>query len=287
MKCTRDTSIEQFLLEEIQEKLFANKRDEVHASDLLSPKQAYWKRVMPMKATKQEIMYWLSGHAHESIFLYVSDFEHGKAKQWNGIWYTPDVCFNFPAELKTTRRGYVVKEGQELQMYEHYLKQLRFYCAMEDVGQGWLIVWYLTMIDPDNQRRSLPPDYFCYRVELEQEELEATRKEMKELHVNLNMALKTNDINGLPDCESWMCYKEHKHMISPPHCFDCKKDFKTDYGINSHIKGKKGNGHKVSFAKYVKANEPRCKYAAYCKPDMYNFYQEWIKKNQPCETDEE
>jgi len=282
MKIERDISIEQYLLEEIQNKLINSPRSGIHISDLLSVKQAYWRKVKPLKATKVEIIYWLSGHAHESIFLNVADLAHGKAKQWEDIWYTPDVFFNFPVEIKTSRRGFVVKPGAEEKQYDHYLKQLRYYCGSENITQGWLVVWYLVMLTPD--RRQTVPDYYCYRVEFTQEELDATRQEILDLKGKLIHAFETNDISNLPDCPIWMCYKETKNMIKKPYCETCKnKEFKTDYGIRSHLKGKAGRGHKVKFAVYEHVLKPACKYSQWCKPKIYDDYKVWEAKQKPAD----
>lgn len=279
MKVERDYSIEQFLLEEIQNKLGDGVRDGIHQSDLLSPKKAYWQRVKPLRATKEEIIYWLSGHAHESLFLHVSDLQHGKAKKWEDIWYTPDVFYNFPVELKTTRRGFVVKEGKEAEQYAHYLKQLRYYCASENIAQGWLIVWYLVMLDEN--RRQTTPDYFAYRVEFEQVELDKTREEMLFLRNGLIKSIFDKDASGLPDCEDWMCFKKFQKILVKPKCITCKgREFKTEWGINKHVDSKTGKGHTIEHGIYETVIEPKCKYGQWCKPDIYITYQDWKKANE-------
>ena len=290
MQIVRDSSIEDFLLEEMQNSLGDNVRDGIHISDLLSPKQAYWRKVKPLKALKHEIMYWLSGHAHESMFLHVSDLKHGEPKQWNDIWYTPDVFYNFPVELKTSRRGFVVKEGKEAESYEHYLKQLRYYCAAEDIPQGWLIVWYLVMMDEN--RRQTKPDYFSYRVEFTPEELQTTRDGMLVSRDMLQYAINTNDISQLPDCEEWMCIKKISHMLTKPRCITCNKDFATEWGINKHItsksgKDKDGKKHEIVHATFENIIETRCKYAKWCKPELYEAYEAWKAKNNPPEEEGE
>jgi hypothetical protein len=276
----RDTITEDFLTNEIKIKL--NKvREGIHMSDLLSPKKAYWQKVKPLPPEKKEIIYWLSGQAHESVFLHVSGIKHGEAKQWNGIWYTPDAFMKVPpvgeeilTEMKTSRRGFVVKEGEEAERYAHYLKQLRYYCAVEDREEAGLFVWYLTILDEN--RRSSEPDYFFYRVKFTKEELEETRNVILSKHEQLVHALETNDISPLPNCESWMCYREIKTMVTKPRCLTCNREFEKDWGIDKHITSKTGKDkktgepHEIVKAVYATAQEPRCKYAKWCNSDMYD-----------------
>ena len=290
----RNINIEDFILKEIQNKLFNNQRTGIHLSDLLSPKQAYWNKTKPIVPSKKEIIYWLSGKAHESIFLNVSDIKHGEAKQWNGIWYTPDAYLNIISdykeyniedlliEMKTSRRGFLVKEGEEAERYKHYLKQLGFYLAIENRTDGGLFVWYLTMMDEN--RKNTDPDYFYYDVQYTLEELESMRIKILETKALLEEALDIQSIELLPDCEPWMCYKEKRNMIEKPRCLTCDKgkgkDFQTDWGIDKHINSKTGKGHEIKKAIYETVREPRCKYAEFCKPEMYQAYQEWYNKNR-------
>jgi hypothetical protein len=285
----RNEQIEQFLLEEIQNKLGNNLREGLHLSDFLSPKQSYWQRTKPVITSKREIIYWLSGKAHESVFLNVSNIQHGKAKQWNDIWYTPDAYLNVVldaveykdllTEMKTSRRGFLVKEGEEEKQYEHYLKQLGYYCAMENVTKSGLFVWYLTMMDEN--RRNTDPDYFFYNVDFTEEELITFRKEIIYLRSALMDALESNDPSALPDCKDWMCFRKKSIMIEKPYCITCKnKEFQTDWGIKKHTESKTGKDHNIVHAKYDVIIEPRCKYAMFCKPEMHQNYLVWKEKNQ-------
>jgi hypothetical protein len=276
----RNEKIEEFLLQEIQ-KTLAGVREGIHMSDLLSLKKAYWQKTKPLPPLKREVIYWLSGQAHETVFLHVSNLKHCEAKEWNGIWYTPDAEFNIfqrknlLTEMKTSRRGFMVKEGEEAEKYSHYLKQIRYYCTAENKLEAGLFVWYLVMMD--ESRRNTDPDFFFYTVDFTPEELEATKKEILINDKYLRYALEHKDPSALPDCEQWMCYREIRKMITKPKCLTCNKgngrEFETDWGIDKHINSKTGKDHKIVKAIYEKAREPRCKYAEFCNPDMYN---EWL-----------
>ena len=272
-------------------------RTGLHLSDLLNPKQSYWQKKKPLPPLKKEIIYWLSGKAHEGIFINVSNFERGHTEQWEGIYYSPDAYLFIDrgfislttssivddlVEMKTMRRGFVVKEGEEAEKYKGYLKQLRYYCAIQNKIDAGLFTWYLTMMDEN--RRNTDPDYFYYTVTFTEPELRESRQEildMKELYIK---AVETDNPEGLPDCEPYFCYKEKRNMIEKPRCLTCNKgegkDFETDWGIDKHINSKTGKGHEIKKAKYETVKEPRCKYGEYCKPEMYNTYQEWYNKNR-------
>lgn len=279
----RDERIEKMFVDTIQDNLFNKVRTGIHASDLLALKQAYWQRIKPLPPTKSEIIYWLSGLAHEAALLHITQFKHGKASQWENIWYTPDVFMGVPIEVKTSRRGFVVKAGKEAQQYNNYLQQLAMYCAAENSQEGWLIVWYLVMMD--EKRRNTEPDFFAYKVNFTEGELEKTRKEMQEKRDLLTKALYIENVNILPDCDTWKCYKEISNMIEKPFCHTCNKEFQTDWGINKHITSKIGKGHQIKKGIYETIKKPRCKYIEWCKPELHTAWLQWKKDHPESEED--
>jgi len=295
MEIKRNEAIEEYILKTIQTEFSKREREGIHLSDLLSPKQAYWRKIKPLPPIKKEVIYWLSGQAHEAVFLYISNWKHGQAEEWEQIWFTPDSYISTPnvkdllTEMKTTRRGFLVKEGQEAEKYSHYLKQLRAYCAMKNRNRGMLFVWYLILMDKN--RRNTEPDYFCYEVTFTDKELKETKAELLKLRDDLLLALSNHNIEHLPECEPWMCYKERKSMVVKPFCYTCNegegREFETDWGLHKHINSKIGKGHKVKFAEYEVVYEPRCKYSKWCKPHMYEEYEQWKQANQDVEEEGE
>lgn len=272
MEIKEDTSIKQFIFEEIQRNLGKEVREGIHLSDLLSPRKAYWQKTVPMLPETKEIIYWLSGRGHESAFLRISNFEHGEARQWEGIWYTPDILFNFPVEIKTTRRGYLPKEGDEAEKYAHYLKQVKGYCAITEKKQAWLIVWYLSLFDAEGNKTT--PDFFTYRVEFTDEELEEERKRMLWQRDLLLKALETHEFNLLEPCEEWMCFRKEREMITKPFCKTCNKEFNTSWGINKHINSRTGSWHEIVDATYIEKRVIQCKYYEMCiggETESYDF----------------
>lgn len=261
MLIKRDSKIEDWLFDEIRDE-WGKEREGIHLSDLLTPRQAYWRNKKPQKATNDEIMYWASGKGHEGALFSSAGYQHGEAKQWNGIWYTPDLFETMPIELKTRRRG-LAEEGKEAEEYEHYLKQLKGYCAVENKKQGWLWVWCLVQ-KQDNF--TTKPELACYRVEWTDLELDMERGRLSQTHTALIKAINDNDWTHLQVCPQWMCGKVKTEVIQKPHCITCKKDFETQKGIEKHILTKSGKGHKTKDGIFKPYYEPRCKWIDDCKP---------------------
>ena len=271
MEIKLDSSIKDFIFGEIQNNLGKEVREGIHLSDLLSPRQAYWRKTVPMLPDTKEIIYWMSGRGHESAFLRIANFEHGESEQWNGIWYTPDILFNFPVEIKTTRRGYLPKEGEEAEKYKDYLKQVKGYSAVKDKQQAWLIVWYLSLLDDEGNRTH--PDFFAYRVEFTKEELEEERQRLLSTRDLLVKVLETHEFNLLEPCADWKCFKKEREMVTKPFCKTCNKDFKTDWGIQKHIDSKTGKGHEIIKADYIEKRVIQCKYYTQCMGETTEFYE--------------
>jgi hypothetical protein len=261
MEIKRNPSIEQWAVEEVRNVWGTGIREGIHLSDLLAPRKAYWQRIKPMKPTIKEISYWTSGSAIEDKFLRAIDYQHGEVKQWGGIWYTPDTFFNFPAEIKSRRRG-LAEEGKEAEYYEHYLKQLKGYCAVENKQKGWLIV--LSLLEKQDNNKTAP-EWAYYDVLFTPEELEEERGRLISTKEALGNALRESNHTGLPLCPSWMCGRTLKIMEQKPHCNTCKKDFETEWGSEKHTSSKTGKGHEMIPPVYREEYEKDCKYWDDCR----------------------
>lgn len=261
MNITRDIEIEQWAEKEVCNNWGKEAREGIHLSDLLTPRKAYWQKVKPMNPTKEEILYWTSGNAIEERFLQAIGYQKAKVKEWEGILYTPDIFFNFPAEAKSRRRA-MAKEGEESQVYDYYLKQLLGYCAIENKRQGWLLVFSMLERQDDGTTK---PEWGFYRVEFTQEELEVERKRLIWTKKELEFCLDRDHLYGLPFCPTWMCGKESKTMTKKGYCLNCKKEFETESGIVKHPKSKTGLGHKITMPEYKREYIKRCKYYDDCK----------------------
>lgn len=263
MKITRDKSIEEWAYNEVRGVFSKEIREGIHLSDLVMLRKAYWQRIKPLPPTDEEIDYWVSGRAIEYRFLNAIGYQKAEAKEWEGIMYTPDLFFSFPAEFKT-RRGWIAKEGEEEERYDLYLKQLKGYCAIERKTQGWLLVFSLVEKQADH---STKPERAFYRVEFTEEELKQCREELLYLRQSLLYALDTHEFKHLPLCPGWACGKEIKTMTRKPYCETCGREFEGSWGAIKHLDSRTGAGHTMRTAEYEREFKERCKWYQNCQGD--------------------
>lgn len=262
MHIVRDASIEQWIHTETCNNWGKGERDGIHLSDLLAPRKAYFQKIDPKHPTFHEVCYWMSGNAVEDKFLGAIGYEHGEQREWNGILYTPDMFLSFPAELKSRRRG-LAKVGEEVDTYDHYLRQLRGYCAIVDSTQGWLLVLSLVEKQADHTTK---PELAAYRIEFTQEELSVERTNLLVLRDKLLWTIQRNGLPdiylSLPECPSWMCGRKTYEVIEKPACRDCgMKEFASEANIKKHAVLKK---HEIVPGKYKEVYEVSCKWFYQC-----------------------
>jgi len=260
MEIKRNQSIEDWAMGEVQNNWGSEAREGIHLSDLLAPRKKYWQTIKPMKPSLKEISYWTSGSAIEDKFLRAIGYEHGEMKEWQGIKYTPDTFFNFPAEIKSRRRA-LAKEGEEAQMYDHYLKQLKGYCAVENKQKGWLIV--LSLAEKQDNNKTMP-EWRYYDVMFTKDELLEEQARLINTRASLMVALERKDHTFLPECASWMCGKTLKIMVVKPLCKTCGKEFETEWGMKKHLDSKTGKGHDMICPTFRGEHEKECKYFDLC-----------------------
>jgi hypothetical protein len=205
-------------------------------------------------------MYFLTGRGHEEVYSNVSGYDKVRQKEWNGIYYNIDFWYGHPCELKTRRWG-LAEEEKEASEYEHYLAQLKGYCALENMPTGNLQVWCLV----DKRNTSQKPEFGLYDVEFTEHELEQERERLIRMRNALIFAIDFSDFSDLPICPEWMCGKKHNVMVTKPYCHTCSREFQTDYGLDKHVNSKTGKGHDVTFATYKEVFEPRCKWLMECR----------------------
>jgi len=264
MKIARNKSVEQWAIEEIQNNWGKEGREGIHLTDLLTPRRKFWQVIKPMKASIKEISYWTSGAAIETKVLAAMGYKKGETREWEGIKYSVDTFLgNIPAEIKTRRRA-LAEEGKEEEVYEHYLKQILGYCAIENSTKAWLIV--LSMLEYKDAYHT-EPEWAFYDIEFEESELAEERRRLKETKFLLEEALKTKNPDKLPYCPEWMCGRILKNMIKRPYCLTCGKEFETEWGSNKHVNSKTGQGHTIVAPEYEVSVEKICKYYDLCRPE--------------------
>lgn len=211
MRILRDQAGERWLLDKIKAWLEAQPRGEgYHVSELLYPRQAYWKRVDPQPMSDRNAGYFVAGLGHHYILEAIIEGSKkvGKADagshQWKGIYYSPDIRTPHPEEIKTTRAKYGPKMESErgyLAEYEHYLKQLTAYMALDGDQSGGLLVFYLNL---EQENKQSYPAIRRYAVRMTLTELAQRREELLQTKALLAKAIRQKKPGILPACPAWM-----------------------------------------------------------------------------------
>jgi hypothetical protein len=263
MQIDRNKSIEEWAISEIVNNWGKDTREGIHLTDLLTPRKKYWGIVKPLKATIEEISYFTSGSAIEYRILSAMGYKKGETKEWNGIKYSVDSFMgNIPAEIKTRRR-LLAEEGKEAEVYEHYLNQLKGYCAIEDKPKGWLIV--LSLLEKQEDKNKTAPEWAFYDVMFTPVELEEERGRLLRIKREIEEALQKRDHSDLPLCPIWMCRRILKIMVKKPYCKNCSREFETEWGINKHVQSRSGQGHEIVMPEYEEKIEKICKWYDDCQ----------------------
>jgi len=220
MKIVRAPKMERWVLEATKTWLQARPRAKgVHVSDLLNPRKGFWKVVDPKPMTDAEAGYFVAGLGHHAVIEgIIAKADHaavGKDKQlstdagsyeWRGIHYSPDVLTPHPLEVKTSRSRYGPKSQSERSLlveYEHYLKQLRAYCAIRGDGRGDLLVFYLNLEDKATKKTT--PTFQWYTITLTTQEIGKIQADLLVGKAALEKAIKTKKHHSLPLCPEWLC----------------------------------------------------------------------------------
>jgi len=164
----------------------------ISVTDLVSPKQAYFKRKYPEitpSMEKQQLL-WTGAGFHKTFGSAVSTEEYlEQFVECDGIVGKIDIYERIPVEVKTTS---VPLDNRDLLQYRPaYIEQLGMYCAMVNVPKGQIIVY-------QHQESSLSSPLVVYHVDFP--DLEGIRKEMRRRRDLLMHALVSNDPSNLSPC---------------------------------------------------------------------------------------
>lgn len=194
----------------------------IHASDLLSPRLAYWNRMKPGVLPERLINMFLIGRVLHAFILSAVDEKTGvdwssdggsKTSEELGIEYSIDSFLGkIPRELKTSRAFYEPKKLKDLWSYT---EQLLIYMAAENKLEGEIWVLYLNLRDKGKSA----PCYRAYKVTLSQADLDALKQKFKETADNIKAALAAKDHRPLPLCQEYKCGRGNCD-----HFDDCKPE---------------------------------------------------------------
>ena len=120
----------------------------------------------------------------------------------HGIYYSPDMRWPFPVEIKTSRAQYEPKSNYE-KKFEGYLHQLNQYQALMEDDRGILLMFYLGLKQAGQY--GLKPAFRVYKVVMSAAERAKKLKWMIGMRDLLSHAVKTKKHDKLPLCPQFMC----------------------------------------------------------------------------------
>lgn len=205
---------------ESEEKLYAQAitwiqrngpRTGVHASDLLDPRQSYYKKKHGEQLTPGLALTFMIGHVLHAFMICAVEgqpfsFESDQGSRYSkelDLYYSVDVLKRgVPREIKSSRRFYPPRSIDDL---ANYIEQLLIYMAAEKKTVGQL--WILFLNAKDSNGRTSPRIY-CYTVSVSKADLRKYAQQVKDTRAKLTTAIKDGKPDALPLCREWKCGKK-------------------------------------------------------------------------------
>jgi CRISPR/Cas system-associated exonuclease Cas4 (RecB family) len=174
----------------------------LHVSDILYPRLAYFNRFHYKPPTEKDLLCWTAGTAHHNLLenLYKKKEAKEKSIEWEGIHGTCDMveASGEPIEIKTTRAYEVYRKDN---IPEGYINQLKYYMAMIGSLRGHLFIFYLAI----RENGAMTPKLVSYEVRITKEEIEEIKRDIINRKNSISEAMISGDIKHLPKCQSFMC----------------------------------------------------------------------------------
>ena len=206
----RNKKAERFLLEKSREWLDSSERSPgIHATDLLSPRKAYWREVKPLPLTDRQVTIFLIGRVLHAFVLSAVD-EIPLSWETDGgskycvdldISYSPDKILS--GEIKEFKTARNFNAPDTISDLWGYVEQLLIYMVAENKLTSTLWILYINLRDKETKRTS--PEFRAYRIKISQEDLERTRAELLQIRLALAGAIEIQDHTILPLCAEYMC----------------------------------------------------------------------------------
>lgn len=228
MQYAFDEKAEKLIYQRLREHFEKNNREYVsktfHVSDLLTPRQAFFKYTDPKPLTTREIGFFTAGLAHHFVIetAIAKDDQYSeepvtlKSKDGLTVIGRPDVKTMVfykgePNEIKTSRKWSIPEEPDE-----NYIKQLRAYCAMLNNPVGRLTVFYINPGRRWDGKTATEPDMKVWKITFNPLELKKERLALLAAARLLESAVRTKKHTALPLCTSWMCGSKGKTKKDEP-----------------------------------------------------------------------
>lgn len=215
MKITRDIAGEKKVFDQIKAYLAAKPRSDTgwHVSDLLDPRQAFWRKIKPLPTTDEQALYFSLGHGHHGILeaMLGPKKKDGRSDagefEKHGILFSPDLRFkDGPVEIKTSRAMYIKADKEDPEkVYEGYLRQLGSYNALMDKPKGKLLVLFLNAVKDGLEKWQKKPQLRLYKVGFDGDERKKITAWLLKRAKALTAAVKKKKVGELPLCADWKC----------------------------------------------------------------------------------
>jgi len=167
--------------------------ERITVTDLLNPKQAYFRRKHPeiVPTLRRQQLMWAGTGFHDIFGSMVSSEEYiEQSVEVDGVAGRIDIFEKVPVEVKTTTN---LSEDADLrQKRPSYLEQLGMYCSMVDVDEGKIIIYQR---DTPSEL-SAPLNVFNIKFP----DLQTIHQEMIRRRDLLQEAIKADDPSKLPKC---------------------------------------------------------------------------------------
>jgi len=183
----------------------------IHASDLLDPRLAYWKTVIPKPLSERTVWFFVIGKIlhHFVIDVHVpgivdANTTDSGANEVSGILFSPDLDDEegHPIELKTTRSQSEPDDDSLQRVYHNYLEQLTIYMVLKNTTRGYLWVLYINL---KNRTSQTFPEPRCYEVTMTTEEFLRLEQQIFATRDMLKTAIEAKNPTTLPLCRTWLC----------------------------------------------------------------------------------
>ena len=226
MRITWNQELEDKLVQDVYAFMQRDQRTGVHASDLETPRKAYWQQVHPLPGTPREIGYWLTGRGHHYYLVLAltgkPDSDSGSNySEELGLHYSPDLPLG---EFKTTRSPREpLNEDDAKRSFEWYRKQCCTYAVASNVDHWNLYVLYICPKSQDF-KETLGPFPRVYTFEWTPEELAEHKAWIISTRTAIESALAAKDHTALPLCDEKKCITWVGQGVGKPRIpvADCK-----------------------------------------------------------------
>jgi hypothetical protein len=214
-KITEDPDTTKQVYDKLREYMAGQKQRDpanIHASDLVYPRKAYWQRVCPKPPTDDEVSYWLTGLSHHYFMVYaqtgIDDTQEESLYDADlDVWYSPDLN-KANGEFKTSRTWRIPEGPREAaDTFQWYFKQCLVYAVAKNVTEWKLYVLFLTPPPRSLDNRKVPV-LKVYTLHYTKKQLAEARQTLKQEVAALKSALAAQSPDSLPLCGAGVCFKD-------------------------------------------------------------------------------